>query len=353
MIRGNKGEWSEIYTFFKLLSEAKLYSWDENYNKNEDIYYPIVKILREEKKRSFEYKIEKNLIFVFGGEEDIVIPMTDFHENAEKLIKKIRKESGTFSFPEVEEFMNSIYCYTLKAKSTDKTDIKIVIHDLRTGAQPVLGFSIKSDIGANSTLFNPSIDNTNFIYKIKGIDNIIAEKANKIKKFNDKFKLLNSYGATYEFVDLAGKILKNNLLYIDCCLPEILDKIIFKYFSTLDSKIADIIEKITEENPLNFDASYNQDFYVHKIKRFLCDITLGMKPAKPWKGIYEANGGYLIVKEDGDIICYHIYHRNQFENYLFNNTRLESPSTKKHKYGNIYEENREFFIKLNLQIRFI
>jgi HpaII restriction endonuclease. len=29
-LRGNKGEWSEIYTFLKLLADGKLYAADEN-----------------------------------------------------------------------------------------------------------------------------------------------------------------------------------------------------------------------------------------------------------------------------------------------------------------------------------
>ncbi|NLB89535.1 MAG: HpaII family restriction endonuclease, partial [Syntrophomonadaceae bacterium] len=40
MITGNKGEWSEVYTFFKLLSDGRLYAADADLNKIEDIYYP-------------------------------------------------------------------------------------------------------------------------------------------------------------------------------------------------------------------------------------------------------------------------------------------------------------------------
>ena len=46
-INGNKGEWSEIYTLFKLLGDGKVYAGDANMNKME-IFYPIMEILREE-----------------------------------------------------------------------------------------------------------------------------------------------------------------------------------------------------------------------------------------------------------------------------------------------------------------
>ncbi|HDT8009088.1 TPA: HpaII family restriction endonuclease, partial [Enterococcus faecalis] len=48
-IRGNKGEWSELYVFLKVLAEGKLYGSDEFLNLNEDIFYNILKVIRTEK----------------------------------------------------------------------------------------------------------------------------------------------------------------------------------------------------------------------------------------------------------------------------------------------------------------
>lgn len=48
-IFGNKGEWSEIYALFKLLGDMKVFTGDENLNKMEDLFYPVLKILREER----------------------------------------------------------------------------------------------------------------------------------------------------------------------------------------------------------------------------------------------------------------------------------------------------------------
>ena len=47
MLTGNKGEWSEIYTFFKLLADKKVFSGDADLKKMEKLFYPIVKIVRE------------------------------------------------------------------------------------------------------------------------------------------------------------------------------------------------------------------------------------------------------------------------------------------------------------------
>ena len=78
-----------------------------------------------------------------------------------------------------------------------------------------------------------------------------------------------------------------------------------------------------------------------------------MVPGTKWTGDFEATGGYIIVKDDGDVVCYHIYNRNAFRNYMIDNTRFDTPSTSRHGFGSIYEENSEQWLKLGVQIRFL
>ena len=77
-----------------------------------------------------------------------------------------------------------------------------------------------------------------------------------------------------------------------------------------------------------------------------------MVPSRPWDTYLNTYGGYLVVKENGDLVCYHLYNDDQFKDYLYNNTRFETPSTSRHGFGKIYEEDGELKLKLNLQIRF-
>ncbi|MFY1027322.1 HpaII family restriction endonuclease [Actinobacillus seminis] len=44
--------------------------------------------------------------------------------------------------------------------------------------------------------------------------------------------------------------------------------------------------------------------------------------------------------------------RNYFEEYLLKNTKYKTASTSRHDFGEVYSENGEDFIKLNLQVRF-
>lgn len=57
MNKFNKGEWSELYAFMKLLNDGKIYSADENVNKISNVYFPIIKLIRDEAgNKELDYK---------------------------------------------------------------------------------------------------------------------------------------------------------------------------------------------------------------------------------------------------------------------------------------------------------
>lgn len=358
MITGNKGEWSEIYTLFKLLGDKQLFLGDKDIEKLENIVYPIIKILRSENNGNFEYSIQDEIVLISGNEQVLRIPIEDFKTKALFLLKSIKdNKDRTFSVPEIESFMKSINCISLKAGSSSKTDITIVVHDQRTNQQPALGFSIKSQLGNPSTLLNAG-KTTNFIFKIVGLslaknDIALINSIQTRSKIMDRIVQIRSRGGDFKFVRTERKIFSNNLILIDSLLPEILSHIVFVFYSSKFSHLNDLVNKTARENPLNFDTQNEHKFYEYKIKRFLTDVALGMMPSQVWTGKYDATGGYLIVKENGDVLCYHIYNRNEFEDYLLNNTKLETASSSRHGFGEVYETNGEFYFNLNLQIRFI
>lgn len=357
MITGNKGEWSEIYTLFKLLGDKQLFLGNKDIEKLEGLVYPIIKILRTENNGNFEYSIQDELIIISGNEDILKIPISVFKEKSIFLLEAIKEnKQRTFSVPEIELFMQSINCMSLKASSSAKTDVTIVVHDQRTNQQPTLGFSIKSQLGSPSTLLNAG-KTTNFIYKISGsslTENDISNinSINTRSKIMDRIVQIQNKGGKLEFVKTERQIFSNNLVLIDSLLPEILSKIVLKFYSSEFSYLADLVNVIANKNPLNFDVENEHKFYDYKIKRFLTDVALGMMPSKVWSGQYDATGGYLIVKENGDVLCYHIYNRNEFENYLLNNTKLDTASSSRHEFGEIYQEQDQLYFKLNLQIRF-
>lgn len=358
-ITGNKGEWSEIYTFFKILSDKNLFPGDQNLEKIQNLIYPIICVLRTESSGSFAYTLKQDIVVVSSEDKELArINVIDFQKQASDILKAIKSEKGTFAMPEVETFMSGISCESLKAKSSSKTDIKIMIHDQRTGQQPILGFSIKSQLGKASTLLNAG-KSTNFKYKIIGTlsDEVIKEinDSEVINKLTIRQRIAKIYehSCKLKFEKIASQNFSSNMVLIDSLLPQILSEMLLNFYSSSVSKTTEILKIIEASNPLKFDLSSNHPFYVYKLKRFYTDAALGMTPAKVWDGNYDATGGYLIVKDDGDILCYHLYNKYEFENYLIENTKFETASTTRYDFGSVYKENDTLYMNLNLQVRFI
>lgn len=357
MLSGNKGEWSEIYALLKVISDGKIYAGDQDLNKLEDVFYPIIKILRTESGGNYEYKIEGDLVLIYGNGDELKIPIDVFTEQAKKLYEEILKAEGSFQLEETEAFMKSIYCNQLKAPASNKTDIQIEVHDPRINQIQNLGFSIKSKLGSASTLLNAG-KTTNFTYRINNIllSETEVKAINSIEsrsKIMDRILAINKNGGDLIFYKIDNDIFSTNLVLIDSLLPEIMASIVLKFYSSNLSKVKDLTSDIQKKNPLNYNIKHSHNFYEYKIKKMLTDIALGMMPSVVWNGQYEANGGYLVVKENGDVICYHIYNKNLFEDYLFNNTKLETGSSTRHEFGYIYKENEALYFKLNLQVRFL
>lgn len=353
-LKGNKGEWSELYAFFKLLAEGYLYCGDEKLNRYNDIFFPILEIFKDNSTNRNSYKVQhdKKSIFITGKSLNIEIPQERFNQEASKLLKIIKTMNRNTDFSYLEDFLITIGSSNIKAKPSDKADIRIVIYNSNTGLTPELGYSIKSKLGAASTLINSNKDGTNFIYKIQGISEEQIKKFNSFDKFKKKFDYLKSINATITYHKTANNILHQNLTLLDLGIERIIAESLLVYYSGNGRSLAEITDIISKNDPLKLLNNTEQPMYSFKVKQFLLAFALGLNSSTLWDGKFDANGGYIVIKEDGEIVCYHFFDRNNLENYIFSNTRFETPSTSRHNFGSIYLENNEYFLKLNLQVRF-
>ena len=309
--------------------------------------------------KCYDYKPNQDMHIVVSDEEGhefTHISMDKFMSESISFLNTIKgTNQRAFTVPNAECFMGKIGCTKLKSQSRDKADIHIVTHDLRTNIAPLLGFSIKSQLGSDSTLLNATRA-TNFTYKIEGknMTDSELEEINSIKDHLPRMQALIDKGYSLKYFDVEHPTFKNNLLFLDTYMPDFIAScLICDNLPNSTSSIKDAVTKVANENPFGFSGQNVLAFYEHKMKVLLLDSALGMTAAKEWNGRYDANGGYLVIKKNSDIICYHFYNRNDVEDYLFNNTRFERGSRDRHGFGSLYrKEDGSVYLKLNLQIRF-
>ncbi|MDR3186411.1 MAG: HpaII family restriction endonuclease [Christensenellaceae bacterium] len=365
MLKGNKGEWSEIYVFFKLLGDGRIYAADDRLKQIEKLYFPIVKIIREEETGTqYEYVIADSgrIKLMHDGNCIANFAAMEFADQARELFKSIAKVSknSAFSVENIEKFMFDIKCQKIKAPppSTEngrhsKIDITMQIHDPNTNLELVRGFSIKSELGEPPTLLNAS-NATNFIYEVQGLSDDEIATINAIgtkSKIKDRMHAIRTKSNVFSFYKVADETFEANLEIVDSRLAELLSYAIVHYYIDGVTRCTDIVELLIKDNPL--DILNPHSYYSTKFKKFLASVALGMIPATPWDGCDEASGGYIIVTRSGKVLSYHIRNRDNFEEYLLQSTRFEKASSGRHKFASLYKTCDKTLIKLNMQIRFM
>ena len=360
----NKGSWSEPYVLLKLLSDGVLKQGNADLSESDDVPYQVIACSRDEHGDKALvnklYQIKTNTVAIsVDGNRIGDVARADLAHHADLLYYEITNGKGAFGVSDnLGKFLTRISCDKIKAGSSAKTDISVVIHDHKTGTDPTLGFSIKSQLGGPSTLINASVDNTNFSYRLnRAISSEEAAKINTISpsrnKIQARIKALEDQRYNLVLNGVIGETYRNNLLMLDGDLCKILSECLLYYYRGSGSRLKEIVAYLESTNPLGYPKG-EWPFYAYKLKKLLVDSALGMMPATIWDGSYDATGGYIIVKSGGDLISYHLIKKNLFEDYLLSNVKLETPSSSKHNFGQVYfDDNNNAFFNLNLQMRFV
>ena len=192
---------------------------------------------------------------------------------------------------------------------------------------------------------------TNFIYKINNLNKSYLDEINAIDtstKLKDRINKIYELGGSFEYIGAEKDLMDFNLKMVDSDMPALVGKILLYFYKDRIASIKEITQKIAAEtNDKNTEL-----LLINKIKKLLIDAMLGFFPGSQWDGKYSANGA-IMIKKDGSQVGFHIIEIDTLKNYLFENVRLETPATKRHKYGKLYmEKGGNLYFKLNLQLRF-
>ncbi len=357
LYKGNSGEWAELYCFLKLLGDGEFYSADRHFNIIDDDKYPICSIFRDNAANiTLEYSIdEPSKKVIIKDNEKVLncIDQADFLKASKDLFAQM-SDNDTLR-QNVSDFLERIHLPKMKGKSADKRDLTLKIYDSRTKRTQILGFSVKSKTDGKATLFNAHEHCTSFLYKIKNFDNLKSEDLKKIEGGKIKNKTLVRFliekGCSLQYLKMQDAKFQNNLTMVDSSFEDICAHAVLYSYTIPGGRTTAIIDVLNEKNPVGFPKGTGHNFYEYKIRQFLSAAALGMTSQSLWQGHIDVTGGFIVVQKDGRLLCYHVYNWNDLQNYLFETTFWDQPSTGRHKYGMIEEENPEI-LRLNFQVRF-
>jgi DNA (cytosine-5-)-methyltransferase len=350
----NKGEWTELYSFLKLLNDKQIIFADKDLNPKDD-FFKVNKVTT--------LNIQQNC---YLSENDVVEVENKITNEKHKvnvshiinssvlnnLVTQIKEHKGaSFDIPDFHLISNQLGVTLIKGgNSKQKSDI---ILDLEKNGSSYSneGFGIKSYLGNSPTLLNAS-GNTNFIYKVSGLSYDALDEINAIDsrtKLKDRISAIYAKGGKLNFDKVEQTTMGYNLDLVDSIMPKLIAIMLEEFHSNRTNKLDENLINVLKKYPSEFNTDI--DGLRIKLKRLLVSILLGFFAGSKWDGNYLANGT-IVVKEDGSQVAYHITDLKTLENYLYEHIRFDTPSTTRHRYGSLIAENGELYFKLNLQLRF-
>lgn len=146
---------------------------------------------------------------------------------------------------------------------------------------------------------------------------------------------------------------QENLDQINPRLPEVIERMMWNHFmeGETETSIAKVTQRIIDENPCGISMPENK--YTYMVKMFLYSAYCGMTAGTLWDGKSTVKGGYITVKETGEVVANYALESEAFKNFLFTHCYLDYPSTDQGHgaYGEVYKKNGEYYFKLNFQVR--
>ncbi|MEG0826517.1 MAG: HpaII family restriction endonuclease [Bacilli bacterium] len=349
----NRGEWSEFYAILSLLENPDMNIANERLEDITSELYHVKQLTLQERETIIDYVLRNDLnVSVYFNDEIVEeIDKLDIKDSKQKLfniIKNAAVGNGVFEINNVQELLNKMTpTGILKSKSSLKEDLNAVVIDRRVGDDLQLKYSIKSSLGSPATILNAS-NHTNFIYEVEGIKISDINKINNIDtrtKLIDRIKIIKSLGGNIRFSKMECQSFDYNLRLIDSNMPKYLGDVLLNSYEYKNKNLKDLFLK---------NSNFSDDnFALKKLGDFLDAISFGLFPSIKWDGINNVNGGLIIVKKDGKVVILDlIYFRQNVINYLIEETKLDSPSSKRYNMMKLYIENDRIYFKLNLQIRY-
>lgn len=366
-VSANRGEHSELLAFLRILHEGKVQVADKC-GKPREAWLKVSSIRRpSDPDRCYQIIGEDVVVASNTGAELTRASRSSVGVLADGLLLQIKEgEGAAFICPAVEEAFALLELEGAKAASEAKADLFVdVVSPVFEGEVLSLGFSVKSELGGLPTLLNAGA--TQFEYRIEGClaeDALAVQEAaprNKDKYYPGPMRLMPALAASSAravFEAVVDPVFEQNLKMIDTSFPRILADTLMHAYLSGELALKDAVRSpaLLDElsRALSLPLPMVERIVKHKMKELLRQSALGMNPGRQWEGQIEAHGGWIIVKDSGEIVCFHLVNDDDFREYLLQGTKFDTPSMTRNRAGYVYRQGEEpnARLRLSLQVRF-
>lgn len=218
--------------------------------------------------------------------------------------------------------------------------------------------------------FPASKDNTNFLFRIEGpMNDALAAEFNsmfdargpkQVVATARRMRLLKDRGCSIVFERAVEATARRNLAMVGgretaAMVAEMLRRYYYDGEGASSfSSMSDLVHWLAVNNTCNVeDVGGVEAVYWYQISHLLYAMFTGMRLGSVWSGRSSVNGGYIIARNDGEVLAYHTCIADEFMDFLVQRLALEQPSHGRHLSMCIEKgDDSEYYIKLPLQVRF-
>ena len=363
----NRGEHSELLALLRVLHQGKIQVADAK-GKPGAAWLKVLSVSHPNCP-DVRYRMDGEAVNFrrADGSTPCVVQRSKLQELAESLFREIADSKGaSFKCKSAKAAAELLGLRVAKAAPDAKSDLHIeVASSAYEGESLHLGFSIKSEVGGLPTLLNAGA--THFRYIIdepEGLDALRVQEnlpRPASREYPGPMKLvpaLEAAGARLVFDGVENQVFEQNLKMIDTAFPVVLGAVLKHAYLQGETNLKRLVESGALASDLADSLGLPGDmvrrFVRHKIKDLLRQSALGMNPASRWEGEVEAHGGWIVVKADGGVVCFHLVNDDDFREFLLTSCKLETPAMKRHDAGYAYRRRKgdSARLRLSLQVRF-
>ena len=347
----NKGEWTELYVLGRLLADGEFAVLGSE-SAGPEHRVRVLGTYRHTVESETGFAIEGDHVVGSGG---LRIPRDLIRHSVDGMSKEIKKGSTgsrVFALKSGHVLLDLLNISHFKS-ANQKADIYLHVEDPLRGLRDRPGYTVKSFLGANPSLFNAS-KATRFTYLLDPTPSELEiEKLNQLSGERVICAALRKAGISLELcVDQVDAVFYENLFMLDSALVHVLGHLVATYYSLGDRETTSV-EKLTTilsaQNPM--DVRRPGSYYRLKVTEFLEAVALGMTPKAEWDGRWNAPGGLIIVNAEGSLTCVPLTDRDRHRDFLFQNSNFDRPAHDRSDFGKIYSAAGKAFIAANFQIR--
>lgn len=132
----------------------------------------------------------------------------------------------------------------------------------------------------------------------------------------------------FEFIK-TGETNQSNLQMIDTQMPKFIGDMLalclLSINQTTNLSLKDVAQAYSQTEKFK-QTGLHLRHLEFKLKQFLLAGALGITASIEWTGKYKANGGFIIVKDTGELGVYHLINLNEFQEYLYQHTQFNRSS---------------------------